>query len=288
MTLSHLHHVDCSLEYELDGPTDFVFLIHAAQHPDQQVMAESLTLTPHLASRVVLDPQTGNRLLRLRAERGHLALRYQAEVARHPPAPGGRQGETAIDRLHDDLLPYLLPTRYCESDLLGGAAHKLFARCRAGVTRVKMISDWVHGNIERDAGASDPAATARDIFVQRTGVCRDFAHLAIAFCRAMNIPARLVVGYARADDAEPDFHAVFEAWVGDRWQLFDPTGALPVEDFIRVGTGRDATDVAYASAFGPARLTALSPQVEPDALRDIIRVGNVLRMPPAMSDTVRA
>ena len=99
------------------------------------------------------------------------------------------------------------------------------------------------------------------MFVQRAGVCRDFAHLAVTFCRALNIPARLVCGYARFPEPPPDFHAIFEAWLGGRWVLFDPTGMAPVEHVVRVATGRDAKDVAFATIFGPARMVAMSPEV---------------------------
>ncbi|MGL6110195.1 MAG: transglutaminase-like domain-containing protein, partial [Rubrivivax sp.] len=101
--------------------------------------------------------------------------------------------------------------------------------------------------------------TARYVFVQRSGVCRDHAHLAVTFCRALNIPARLVSAYAHFDEPPPDFHAIFEAFLGGRWVLFDPSAMAPMDQVVRLATGRDAKDVAFATIFGPARMVAMSP-----------------------------
>jgi transglutaminase-like putative cysteine protease len=99
------------------------------------------------------------------------------------------------------------------------------------------------------------------VFRNRAGVCRDFAHLGVTFCRALNIPARLVVGYARFDEPPPDFHALFEAYLGGRWMMFDPTRMSPVDDLVRIAMGRDAKDVAFATIFGPATMTGMRPDV---------------------------
>jgi len=160
------------------------------------------------------------------------------------------------------ILRYTLPTRYCESDLLGAVARQTFGTLPTGHQRVQAICDWVHQSIEYRIGSTDATTTARDVFLQRAGVCRDFAHLSIAFCRALNIPARLVSGYARFDDPPPDFHAVFEAYLGGRWVLFDPTRMVPVDHLVRVAHGLDAKDVAFATIYGPARMTGMSPEVE--------------------------
>ncbi|MEO7853947.1 MAG: transglutaminase family protein, partial [Rubrivivax sp.] len=102
-----------------------------------------------------------------------------------------------------------------------------------------------------------------DVFVQRAGVCRDFAHLGITFCRALNIPARLVVGYAIFDEPPTDFHAMFEAYLGGRWMLFDPTRMSALEQFVRIATGQDAKDVAFATIYGPATMLSMDPQIQP-------------------------
>ena len=260
---SSRHAIDCTLGYELDGPCDFIFMIHAAEVPGQRVLDESLVITPTQAHRTHTDVRSGNRFLRLRADAGPLTLRYRARVELTPPPRDLQAAEMPIDALPDDVLHNLMPTRYCESDLLASAAAKMFGTLAPGYTRVQAITDWIHDHIEYRLGSTTATTTSRDVFVQRAGVCRDFAHLGVTFCRALNIPARLVCGYTRFDDPPPDFHAVFEAWLGGQWMLFDPTGLVPIDRLIRVATGRDAKDVAFATIFGPARMTQIAPEVEP-------------------------
>jgi transglutaminase-like putative cysteine protease len=253
--------VDCELSYEVQSQTEFVFLVHAQDASDQHVRQECLSFEPALTHRVYEDHARGHRFIRLTADEGAFTLRYRAMVKKTVSPAVSRARETPVSELADALLPLLLPTRYCESDLLAPAAQKIFGGMRPGHQRVQAISDWIHDHIEYAPGSSDATTTARDVFVQRAGVCRDFAHLGISFCRALNIPARLVVGYAPFEAPPPDFHAVFEAWVGGRWMLFDPTQMSPVEDLVRIASGRDAKDVAFATMFGPARMVDMSPQI---------------------------
>jgi len=119
----------------------------------------------------------------------------------------------------------------------------------------------VRGNIDYRIGSTIATTTAREVFMQRAGVCRDFAHLSVTFCRALNIPARLVSGYATFAEPPPDFHAVFEAYLSGRWVMFDPTGMSPLDQIVRLAHGRDAKDVAFATIFGPARMVAMSPDI---------------------------
>ena len=143
-----------------------------------------------------------------------------------------------------------------------GERATLFGAVPAGRARVQAIVDWIYTNIDYQIGSSQATTTAMQVFVQRAGVCRDFAHLAVTFCRALNIPARLVVGYARFQAPPPDFHAVFEAYLGGRWVMFDATRMSPVDELVRIATGRDAKDVAFATIFGPATMTLMSPLIE--------------------------
>ena len=200
--------------------------------------------------------------MRLQAPAGTLTLNYRASVDRVLVPVDLAAQEMRVNDLPDDVLPHLLPTRYCESDLLSVDAQALFGQLPPGHARVQAVSDWIGKNIEYKIGSTVATTTARDIFMQRAGVCRDFAHLAITFCRALNIPARLVCGYSPFETPPPDFHAVFEAFIGGRWVMFDPTGLAPVASLIRVATGRDAKDVAFATIFGPARMTSMSPEIE--------------------------
>jgi transglutaminase-like putative cysteine protease len=259
---SRTHDVDCVLSYQVTGPTDFLFQIHALDGMDQQVLHESLQVTPALPTRLFADPSIRHRFLRLHADEGLVEIRYRARVRRAALALDPALPEAAIADLPDELLHNLMPTRYCESDLLSRAAQKLFGALAPGHPRVQAIADWIHANIEYQVGSSLPTTTARDVFVQRAGVCRDFAHLGVTFCRALNIPARLVVGYARFDEPPPDFHAVFEAYLGRQWVMYDPTRMAPPQSLVRIAVGRDAKDVAFATIFGPATMVTLAPQVE--------------------------
>ena len=253
--------IDCRLAYELDAACDFIFMIHVADTPEQRLVEERLELTPNIASRLHFDV-SGNRVMRLQAPAGALTLNYRASVDRVPMPADLAAQEMRVNDLPDDVLPHLLPTRYCESDLLSADAQALFGQLPPGHSRVQAVSDWIGKNIEYKIGSTVATTTARDVFMQRAGVCRDFAHLAITFCRALNIPARLVCGYSPFETPPPDFHAVFEAFIGGRWVMFDPTGLAPVASLIRVATGRDAKDVAFATIFGPARMTSMSPEIE--------------------------
>ncbi|HEU4459282.1 MAG TPA: transglutaminase family protein [Methylibium sp.] len=256
------YRIDCELRYEVAAPTEFIFLVHAQDTSEQLVTQECLSFRPALEHRVFEDHARGHRFTRLSVERGEFTLSYRALVRRTPPPALKRGRETPIAELPDALLPLLLPTRYCESDKLASAAQKLFGGHAPGHARVQAIADWIHDSIEYAPGSTDTTTTAGDVFVRRAGVCRDFAHLGIAMCRALNIPARLVVGHAPFEAPPPDFHAIFEAWLGGRWVAFDPTRMSPVEDLVRIATGRDAKDVAFATFYGPAKLLSMEPRIE--------------------------
>jgi transglutaminase-like putative cysteine protease len=251
--------IDCQLSYELTGDCEFVFLVQAALNIDQTLVEEDLRLDPPVAYRSYVHEPSGNRFLRLSAQAGPLRLHYAAIVDRRVDVPDLNAAEVPVHAIPDELLHLLLPTRYCESDLLGPVAQQIFAGVPTGHARVRAICDWVHAHVAYRIGSTVGTTTAVDVFVQRSGVCRDFAHLAVTFCRALNIPARLVSAYAHFDDPPPDFHAIFEAFVGGRWVLFDPSGMAPVDRVVRLATGRDAKDVAFATIYGPARMVAMSP-----------------------------
>lgn len=268
------YRIDCDLAYELDDACDFVFMIHA-QGPQagQTILDETLHIEPQVAHRVNEDPASGSRRLRLRADKGSLAIRYQALVERERAFIDTGATPSPIDQLPDDVLQYLLPTRYCDSDQLTTVARQLFGDVTPGWQQVRAIADWIADNIEYRLGSSTPSTTACDVVVRRAGACRDFAHLGASFCRALNIPARLVSGYVRFSDASPGFHAVFEAYLGGRWSTFEATRLAPIGELIRIASGRDAGDVAFATIYGPARSTHIRPRVLawPAAVGDVLR-----------------
>ncbi len=253
--------IDCMLAYQVDAVSEFVFLIHAALGMGQALVREDLRIEPPVPFRTYTDERSGNRFLRLQAQAGSLKLAYSALADRAIEATCVSAAEVPVHDIPDELLHFLMPTRYCESDHLGPNAIELFGHLPQGYSRVQAICQWVRANIAYTIGSTNATTTARDVFMRRQGVCRDFSHLAVTFCRALNIPARLVSGYATFAEPPPDFHAVFEAYLGGRWVLFDPTDMSPVDQIVRLATGRDAKDVAFATIFGPARMLAMSPAV---------------------------
>ena len=261
-TRSRLFDVDCKLGYTLTETTDFVFQIHAMQGPDQDVLTESLRVTPSATCHTYTDPHVGQRFLRVQAAAGPLNLRYRARVQVARPRRNLGAKEVPISAVPDEVMHNLMPTRYCESDLLGSAARKLFGKTPPGCARVIAICDWIHRNLDYRTGSSDTTTTACDVFLSRTGVCRDFAHLAVTFCRALNIPARLAVGYSIFRAPPPDFHAMFEAYLGGRWEVFDPTKMADPSELVRIAVGRDAKDVAFATIFGAAQSRTIAPVVK--------------------------
>jgi transglutaminase-like putative cysteine protease len=267
------------------GGADFIFNVQATRTPRQQVLRESLSTTPSVPLHEYVDPVSSSRILRLRAPVGDLVLRYEAlvELQHHRQQPDSVQ-EIGIAGLPGAVLPFLYPSRYCESDKLNAFAMTRFGALRQGHARVQAICDWVQGNVAFVSGSSSGETSAVDTFVQRRGVCRDFAHLMIALCRAINIPARFTTGLDYGADpalGPPDFHAYVEAFLGGRWYLFDPSGTAIPMGLVRLTSGRDAADSAFASIFGdvvPAR-QVLAIQAEPG-------VDGVLRQPYRTTDAL--
>jgi transglutaminase-like putative cysteine protease len=259
------------LKYEIwDHPADFVFNIHAAQTPWQTVVAESFSISQPVAGTVYADPVLGNRYLRVKAQPGPLSVRYDATVdIQHHFEPPARIEEVPVDSLPLDALAFIYPSRYCESDRLRRYAGREFGHLRQGYWRVQAIREWVAQRIAFTSGSSNSSTSAIDTLIDQVGVCRDFAHLMIALCRAVNIPARLVTGidYGAAPAlGPPDFHAYVETFLSGRWYLFDPTGISLPTGLLRIGTGRDAADVAFATLFGTVK--SFAPVISVDAIDD--------------------
>ena len=276
----HTATVDLLLDYEVSHPAHFLFHIEAAFHPAQRVTQERLTITPSMKVRTFNDQRTGNRFIRLDAPKGVLSLNYRAMVELNTPPAPLHLDESPVTAVPDDALRYLMPSRYCESDVMSRAAQQLFGNLSPGMSRVRAIEDWIHDSINYLPGFSNSTTTAQEVFVQRAGVCRDFAHLGITFCRALNIPARLVVGYVNFEEPPQDFHAVFEAWLDNQWVMFDPTKLAPVDRLVRVGTGRDAKDVAFATIFGRVQMLRKELTVQESDKSGSTALGGT---PPALS-----
>jgi transglutaminase-like putative cysteine protease len=255
------------LNYEIDpSGCDFIFSIHAAKTLHQTVVSESLNVSQSLPSNVYTDPMTHTRFLRLKALAGLLAVRYVATVdLNHHTAQPTQLGEVAVANLPGAVLPYVYPSRYCQSDRLQRLAVKEFGHLWQGYSRVQAIRDWVMNRVTFLSNSSTGNTSAVDTLVEEVGVCRDFAHLMIALCRAVNIPARFVTGIDYGSDPSlgpTDFHAYVEVYLGDRWYIFDPSGVAIPMGFVRFGTGRDAADSAIATMFGGVRGSAPIIKIE--------------------------
>jgi transglutaminase-like putative cysteine protease len=245
--------VDLSYQVDQYG-ADFVFNIHAAHTRSQTIAAEKLVLSQPLTPRIDTDPATGNRYMRLRAEPGELKLSYTATVdLAHHMAEPGQLAEVPVRNLPAEVIGYIYPSRYCQSDRLVKMAINEFGALWQGHSRVQAIQDWVQRHVTFTSNTTNSNTSAVDTLIEQVGVCRDFAHLMIALCRAVNIPARFTTGTDYGADpalGPPDFHAYVEVYLGDRWYIFDPSGTAIPMGFVRFGTGRDAADVAFATVFG--------------------------------------
>ena len=249
------------LQYDIAGPSDFICNIHAAETLHQRVSTEALTFNRQLPDEPTIETEavTGNRYLRFRSTQGPLQVDYTATVDLfHHLEDPDRISEVPIADLPPEVLVYLYPSRYCPSDELAAVAQQAFGGMQPGYRRIRAVRDWVHDRTEFKVGTSNPSTAALDTFEHRVGVCRDFAHLTITMCRALNVPARFVSALDYGADpalGPPDFHAYVECFLGGRWYIFDSTGISPTTGLLRIGTGRDAADVAFATIFGPVRST---------------------------------
>ncbi len=258
-----------ALNYQVDPlGADFVFNIHAAQTASQKVALENLWVNQAVESRIHTDPVSGNRYMRLHALPGELNVSYTATIdLTHHFADPGQIAEVPVRSLPPEVMGYIYPSRYCQSDRLLKLANNNFGHLPQGYGRVLAIRDWVQRHVTFTSNSSTSNTSAVDTLIGQVGICRDFAHLMVALCRALNIPARFTTGTDYGADpvlGPPDFHAYVEAYVGDRWYIFDPSGTAIPMGLVRFGTGRDAADVAFATIFG--NVQAHAPVIQARAI----------------------
>lgn len=252
--------IDATLDYWLPRPADLLLALEAAQTPDQTLIEDRLTvsgvepMTP-IAAYEGLGRRTWTR------GSGRVTAHYAAQVDVDRPLVS-LAGLPADDlrTLPALVVPYLFPSRYCEADKFAGLVAREYAALPGGA-KVQAIAEWIRGHLAYMPGTSDATTTAADVFIGRQGVCRDFAHLLIAMVRAADIPARMVAAYAWQLDPQ-DFHAVVEVWLAGSWHLVDATGLAPCNGIVRIGVGRDATDISFLTIFGTAELIAQQVMVE--------------------------
>jgi len=219
--------VTAHLEYIVKFPSTLIFNIHAQRHHGQTVLQEQFAVEPYVKAEEFVLEDGGNRFVRLETGRKkRLVVDYSATVdCSYDIIPASEIDPMPVSAIDRKAIPFLFPSRYCQSDRLGRLAWDLFGTIANPYEKVIAIVDWIHANVEYVRGSTDSETSAYDTVAQRTGVCRDFAHLGISLCRALNIPARYFSGYAYQLQP-PDFHACFESYVGGHWLVFDASGSL--------------------------------------------------------------
>jgi transglutaminase-like putative cysteine protease len=251
---------EISIECQQRTPTISLLEIHKDRQPDIKRQTRVLT-SPSIPTTVYQD-RYGNACRRFVAPEGNFRILYDAviEDSGEPDEVNPLAQEMPVEDLPDDVLGYLLGSRYCETDHLSGLAWNLFGHMPPGWARVQAIVDYVHNRLSFGYGYARSTRTAAQAHEERVGVCRDFAHLAITLCRCMNIPARYVNGYlgdigVPADPAPMDFSAWVEVFLDGKWYTFDPRHNIQRIGRVVIARGRDATDVPLLHSFGPHRLT---------------------------------
>lgn len=253
--------VGCEFVYTTTGPTPAVALVEPHSSLRDALVSERWDGPP--ATRY--DDLYGNRCRRLTLPAGNSTFAFHATVdvpAGADEVPAADEAQHRIEDLPPDVLHWLLPSRLCESDRLADRAWALFSGAAPGVERVQAVCNWVHTNIEYGV-PTIPSTTTADVLDGGGGMCRDFAHLGVSFCRALGVPARYVFGYLPdigipGPYAVMDFHAWFEVWLGQRWWTFDARFNTPRIGRVAIGRGRDAVDVAMVTTYGDASLAQMT------------------------------
>ncbi len=251
--------VGCEFRYEVTWPIPTVMQVQPRQDKQDtthRVLHETWQTTPDIQLHVYRDIYD-NVCQRFVMPPGEQVIRYDAlvEVSGQREDSDNAAVQHPVEELPDEVLLYTLPSRFCLSDMLSSVAWELFGEIEPGYGRVQAICDWVHNNIQFQYGTSTPLTTSADVYERRIGVCRDFAHLAVTFCRSLNIPARYVFGYLPDIDVPPndavmDFAAWMEVYLGGRWWTFDPRNNERRIGRVLIGCGRDALDVAMVTTYG--------------------------------------
>ena len=257
--------IKTSLSYDVYTPTNCVVNIQALSSTKfQKIITESLQITPDLPFKQFSITGSKIRFISLVAkEFVPFKIFYEADVEVKYKAI--KKDILAINTplfdLNFKVLPYLSPSRMCPSDKLTKLAFKLFGHLPTNLEKVVAIDDWVFNNVDYISGVTNASTSAYDTLNQREGVCKDFAHLGIALCRALNIPARYFTCYA-TNIVPPDIHACFEAHLGGHWILFDPTRLANLKSVVKIAHGKDGSEVAVANIYGSASCTYMKIECE--------------------------
>ena len=260
------------LNYTVNGFAEFLINIHAARTPRQKIVEEVFTIEPARTVLLSEDPSTNNRIASFNASSGDVRISYNGlvEVQHRFVEPDSIVAETP-GMLPVTTLQYLYSSRYCQVDQVSQQAWDRFGSIPRGYAQVQAVHDWVRDTLKFEVGSSCVSTSVIETLRDGRGVCRDFAHTMITFCRALNYPARFVTGVDYGADVSygpPDFHAYVEVFIGSSWYLFDPTGISQETGLARIGTGRDAAEASFATMFGPVQHGM--PKVEYSAVDDPI------------------
>jgi len=243
--------ISADLKYVINPPGTLILNIHALRTQKQAVLEETLVIEPYIKAEELTSEYGENRLIRLEVlEEKEISLSYKAVVDNYyVETDHTNQLTPSVAQLDTSVFPYLYPSRYCQSDKLFRFANSKFGNIDNPFLKVLTLTDWIFNNVEYLSGSTNSQTSAYDTATELAGVCRDFAHLGIALCRALTIPARYFTGYAYKLEPQ-DFHACFEAYLGNEWVLFDATKLVPLNGLVKIATGLDAADSSVASLFG--------------------------------------
>jgi transglutaminase-like putative cysteine protease len=250
--------VSGALSYNVKSAATFIINLHVLRTRTQVVLQESFYIDPYYKIEE-FNSSDENRYVRLEvSEPAYININYNAIVeTRLKLIPGNELTNVSVMQMAPSVLPYFYPSRYCQSDRLFRFADSRFGKIDNAFEKVLALTNWIHQNIEYLNGSTTSQTSAFDTITEQAGVCRDFAHLGIALCRALDIPARYFTGYAYLLQPE-DFHACFEAFIGGYWVIFDATKLAPLNGLVKIAAGRDAADAAIATIFGDVEGTFIS------------------------------
>jgi transglutaminase-like putative cysteine protease len=262
--------VGYELVYDCPRPTPMMLMLNTHYSRAEHVLKADVLRTDPPVPVAQYRDGFGNLCSRIVAPAGRISLWTDAllDVPDQPETMPAADWQHPVEELPDDTLVFLLGSRYCETDLLSEIAWDKFGHLQGGRDRVQAVCDFVHGHIAFDYANARPTRTAWEAYQDRTGVCRDFAHLALTLCRGLNIPARYCTGYISdvglpPTDAPMDFCAWFEAYIGGTWQTFDPRNNAPRTGRVLMARGRDAADIPISNNFGATSLVKFEVICEP-------------------------
>jgi transglutaminase-like putative cysteine protease len=247
------------LQYQVLMPSTFIFNIQLSRTSSQSIIEETLLIDPFYPMEDFTSQDGQTRFIKLQIKDPvTFKISYSAIADSYYRIINESQdlNYVPVGKLNADIILYIFSSRYCESDKLQKLANRQFGKIEKTYLKVLAINEWIYNNVEYIGGSTNSGTSAIDTLTERAGVCRDFAHLGIALCRALSIPARYFTGYSYMLIPQ-DFHACFEAYIGGEWIIFDPTMLVPLNGLIKISHGRDAADASVASIFGNTICTSI-------------------------------